>query len=157
MMIRGRLGRVTPPAWIRLRMLSLAGLMPPTLILFAAAGDGLPSRHWVLVLGPLPVLALGAAFDEDPSGGGRRPWMCLVAAALPPTWALGTLVSLCADATVPSIIWFLWAIAALASVTAALSFGAPLLMRNLRHHRDAPDNNQMQLTSGQWQAMPARS
>ena len=106
--------------WVRVQLLSLVGFMVPALLLFALAGTALPWNHWILLLAPLPVLAFGAGIDRE-SSKPQSSNAARLGAALMLVWVLAGFISLSADSRVPSIVWFLWAVAALASVCAVLS------------------------------------
>jgi hypothetical protein len=108
-------------AYRQLGRLGLAASMVTTLLLFAASDIALPSVHWVLLLGPFAPLSFAVALQWDDKAGvaatSLRSSAALVMMASP-LLAFGSLVR---EATVPSIIWFICGVSAVASVITVMS------------------------------------
>jgi hypothetical protein len=105
----------------QLRRLGLTASMVTTLLLFAAADVALPSVHTVLFLGPLAPLSFAVALQWDDRAGVvatriRNTAALLMVAA--PILAFG---SVAREPTVPSIIWFICGVSAVASLLAVMS------------------------------------
>jgi hypothetical protein len=101
--------------------LGLAASMVTTLVLFAAADVALPSVHWVLFLGPLAPLSFAVALQWDDRAGVVATCIRNSAAVVMAAWPILAFGSVAREVTVPSIIWFICGVSAVASLLAVLS------------------------------------
>jgi hypothetical protein len=94
--------------------------MVTTLLLFAAADIALPSVHWVLFLGPSAPLSFAVALQWDDRAGVVATRMRNSAAFVMVSWPILALGSVAREVTVPSILWFICGVSAVASLLAVM-------------------------------------
>jgi hypothetical protein len=94
--------------------------MVATLLLFAAADVALTSVHWVLFLGPLAPLSFAVALQWDDRAGVVATRIRNCGAFVMMSSPLSAFGSVAREATVPSIIWFICGVSAVASALAVL-------------------------------------
>ena len=105
----------------QLERLGLAASMVTTLLLFAAADLALPSVHGVLFVGPLAPLWLAVALQWDDRASVVATRIRHSAALLMVTSPVLAFGSMAREVTVPSIIWFICGVSAMASLIAVVS------------------------------------
>jgi hypothetical protein len=101
--------------------LSLAASMVATLLLFAAADIALPSVHWALFLGPLGPLSFAVAVQWNERVSVAVTRMRSAAALVMVASPVAAFGSLAPERDVPSIIWFIGGVSAIASLLASMS------------------------------------
>ena len=100
--------------------LSLAASMVATLLLFAAADTALPSVHWGLLFGPLAPLSFAVAVQWDEGVSVMATRIRRSAALMMVASPIAAFGSLTLEVAVPSIIWFICGVSAVASLLAVI-------------------------------------